>query len=444
MLAVEQALGIAVTGVLQRHTARDDVGADVVDIDLVAHQRVHAVDRDELLGEGVRHAVVVRVGRADDTGQGMVDGRAAGLAAVDAEDAQDEGVGAGQVLLQHARLFLILVAVRAGAQQAPPVGVHGTLGDRVGDHRRGPFHGVDLGHQRGVDQACVVVQPLVVLVRILLLEHRRDGVVFLGEQLVQHAQADPPVLVEAGDRLATDEIGRQGAVRIDLQLAIDEGADLVVGGLVAAVQLRTVPPVSVVVAVSGRLAGFGCGAARVGLGAAHGEVARAEHVAGRQRYLDRIGFGVGAVVDPVMHHELDPGSGNEIEAGRRLELAARHQHVTHFPRVGAEQGIGFGFAVGHGGVHVAPETAVNGALGRVGKDVAGAVLGTRNLAARVTGDGGVGGRQVVDVEQVFLEQHVALERECDQAGVDAQSAELDQARPRDPNRHGVISRFFLY
>src|SRR5690606_22329759 len=34
IFAAEQALGIAVTGILDRHRALDDVGADVIDIDL--------------------------------------------------------------------------------------------------------------------------------------------------------------------------------------------------------------------------------------------------------------------------------------------------------------------------------------------------------------------------------------------------------------------------
>ncbi|MNG04486.1 hypothetical protein D3C84_876200 [compost metagenome] len=150
------------------------------------------------------------------------------------------------------------------------------------------------------------------------------------------------------------------------------------------------------------------------------------------------------MIDPVVDHELDPRGGDEVEARRRLELAAGHQQVADLARVGAEQGIRLGLALGDRGVHIAPETAVDRAFGGVGENVTGAVLGAGGLAARVTGEGGIGRRQVVDVEQVFLEQHIALEREGDQAGINAQGAELDQARPRDPNRHGSISRFFLY
>src|SRR5690606_33185040 len=83
------------------------------------------------------------------------------------------------------------------------------------------------------------------------------------------------------------------------------------------------------------------------------------------------------------------------------------------------------------------EAAVDRALGGIGEDVAGAILGAGYLAARIAGDGGVGGRQVVDIEQVVLEQRGALQREGDQTWIDAQGTELDRARPREPDGHSV-------
>src|SRR3990167_200878 len=135
--------------------------------------------------------------------------------------------------------------------------MHGALGDRVGDNGRGPFDGVNLGHQGGVGQTGVVVNPLVGLRRVGLLEFAGNGVVLKGEQLVQHAQTQPPVVVDTGNRLAADQLGWQAVVCIDLQAAIDEGANFVAAFFAAAIQLRTIPPVGVYVAIGGWLASIG-------------------------------------------------------------------------------------------------------------------------------------------------------------------------------------------
>ena len=47
------------------------------------------------------------------------------------------------------------------AHKAPPVGVHGQLRRRMCDDGRGPLDGVDLRHQRCVDQASVIVELLI-------------------------------------------------------------------------------------------------------------------------------------------------------------------------------------------------------------------------------------------------------------------------------------------
>ena len=373
---------------------------------------MHAVHRNELFGEGERHAIVVRRSGADDAGQGVVDGTVTNAwcyIRVETEDAFDERIGARQVRLKHAHFGLEVITRAALAEQAPPVGVHGALGDRIGDHRRSPFHGVDLGHQRRVDQPRAVVQPLVALRRVLLLELAGDGVMFEGEQLVQHAQPHPPVLIEAGDRLAAEQLVRQRAVGVDLEFAVDKRTHLVIDFLAAAIQLRTVPPVGVVVTVGLRLAGIGTAAAWVRLGTLDRHAAAAQYVAWRQRELDRIGIGIWAVVEPVVNHKLNPGGGDKVQAGGRLEFISCHQLVTDFTRVGAEQGGGF--TLGHRRVDVTPEAPIHRTLGRVTENVAGTVFSTSRLAARITGDVGVVARVVFNIEEVVLEQRLAFNRQ---------------------------------
>ncbi|MNJ45404.1 hypothetical protein D3C77_404970 [compost metagenome] len=257
---------------------------------------------------------------------------------------------------------------------------------------------------------------------------------------MEHAQAQPPVFVEAGHRLAADPFSRQ-PVTADLQLAVDERTNLIVGGLVAAVQLRTIPPVGVVIAEGRRLAGICTSTGRVGLGTAHRHAPRPQRIAGRQREADRIGLGVRAMVEPVVHHELDPGGGNEVEAGRRLELAARHQAITHIARVRAQQRGGF--AMRRLQRHVAAKTPVHRAFGRVRQDVAGAVFGPRRLAAGIARYVGVMDGVILDIQKVVLEQGFAFDSQRDQSRSYPQRSQFGQSRPGHPNRHMFHLPFFI-
>ena len=122
------------------------------------------------------------------------------------------------------RNFSSVLQVLAG--QARPVDVHRRLDDRVRHDRRRPLDGVDLGHQRRVDQLGLAIQLLVVPARVLVREQIADVVVLQREQRVEHRQADPPVVGEAGEVHAGLGIDRQQPGRLDPQLAADAGPQL--------------------------------------------------------------------------------------------------------------------------------------------------------------------------------------------------------------------------
>ena len=197
---------------------------------------MHAIHGNKFFGEGVGHAVVVRGARAHQAGQGVFDG--AGIAlpqiVIDTEQVED-AAQFRQVIVQLVQVALILVTLVTVTAQAPPVGVHGTLEHRVGKNRRGPFHGVDFGHQGSVDQPGMVVEPLIGSTGVVRLEHVGNGVMLLGEQVMQHAQPHPPVFIETGNRFAAEEFRRQAAIAVDFQLTVHKGTHFVVGFLVAAV-----------------------------------------------------------------------------------------------------------------------------------------------------------------------------------------------------------------
>jgi hypothetical protein len=272
-------------------------GLVLVEVPVVRDQRVHPVDRDELLGQLEARAVVL-LRRAHDP-------------------AEDLGVA------EAAEAVLDVLAEQAGV-----VRVHRRPERRVVDDARRPLDRVDLGHQRRVDQPRRVEQPLVVPARVLLLENVADRVVLLGEQRVQAGEPEPPVLVEAGQVDAgLGRILRQPAVRPDLQLAVLEGADRVLGLLVGAVDLRAVPPVGLGVAEVDPVAVPGGPVPR------RRDADRAMHVHRMLRPVVVVGdrhlhavLGIAAAMEePVVVLELDPRGGEDVEARGRLELVARHQ-----------------------------------------------------------------------------------------------------------------------
>ena len=208
---------------------------------VVAHQRVQPVDRDELLGQAVVDAVVI--------------------------DAAQRHAGERLVLADAADR-----AMQALGLEAPPVRLHADLERRMRQDRRRPFDGVDLRHQRGVDHARAVEQPIAVPVRIEALELVADRVVLAREQRVQQAEAGPPVARETGQRrlqLVVQGIGVEDqVVVVEIELAV--GHELAgqhriavldatlrpqpLGRLaVAAVDLRGVPPMRFGIGVGRRI-----------------------------------------------------------------------------------------------------------------------------------------------------------------------------------------------
>ena len=281
-------------------------------------------------------------------------------------------------------LARLAVAVREVADQPVPVGVHAVVQRRVGQDGRRPFDGVDLGHHRGVDQPRHVEQPVVVPLGVGRRQVRADGVVLAREQRVQHRQAHPPVADEPGVLHAVVGHG-QAAVGLQPQAAAGVLAQAVLRGLVAAVQLRAVPPVRHLVdgAAGGGL--FPRRARGVGLAAADEHlglpVARARRVAVGQRHLDGLEVVDLAVVDPVMVHELDPAGRQQVEERHflhpRLAVGTRRaaqQHAADDARVGRHQLLAR-LGPDGGQRHVAQEARARGAFHRVGQVVPAAVGG---------------------------------------------------------------------
>ena len=142
-----------------------------------------------------------------------------------------------------------------------------------------------------------------------------------GEQGVQHSDAHPPVLVHAGEVDTGDVAMGQPAVVVDLDLSVDERTDLGLAFLVAAVELRRIPPM-----------GFGfrnTGAGQPSLiSPCSGIVSRIrirvlrELVTGTKRNVDRLLRDTVAVEEPVVVLELNPGGGDGAQNPRGFEGVA--------------------------------------------------------------------------------------------------------------------------
>ena len=181
---------------------------------------MHPVDGNELFGERERCGVVIG-GRTDDAGEH--------LAVADAADA----------------LLELL------AERAVPVGVHADLQRRVAQHAGGPLHGVDLGDQSRYDQNTDLEETLIVEARVRLLHRLDDGVVLAREQRVQQADTDPPVLAHTSQVDTGDVALRKATAVVDLDLAVDIGANLALAVPATAVDLRSVPPMGLGLAKTG-------------------------------------------------------------------------------------------------------------------------------------------------------------------------------------------------
>ena len=229
------------------------------------------------------------------------------------------------------------------ALEAPPVGAQREHRRRVRDDGRRPVDGVDLRHQRRVDEPGLVVEILVVELGVLRVQVLADRVVLAHEQRVEQREADPEVARDAGQVDVLLELDRRQARLVDLQLAVGVRAERVGEGRVAPVDLRAVPPVAVVgeedrgpVRVGGRI-----GARALDL---HRMVR--PRVVVRDLDLPRVLRLALAVAEPVVHLELDPRAGQQVERRRRLELVARQELAADQARVRVEDRLGrLGFRV---------------------------------------------------------------------------------------------------
>ena len=186
------------------------VGLDRAEGEVVRQQRVHPVDRDELLGQRVGDAVVV--------------GRRAGDAA------------------EH----LVRAPLAEPLAEDPvPVGPHPVPRRRVRDDRRRPLDRVDLRHQRRRDQPRLREELVVRPLRVLGGEPVGDRVVLAREERVQERQPEPEVPGDARQVELRVEVARQLAVRVEPEPAARMLAERARDRGLAAVDLRAVPPVRV-------------------------------------------------------------------------------------------------------------------------------------------------------------------------------------------------------
>ena len=252
---------------------------------------MHPVNGDELLGHRVRRGVVVRR-RARDPADDFAATQAA------------------QQLVQPLAL------------QSPPVPPHRHFGGRVADDCRSPLEGMDLGHERGVDQSRLVKQILVGPRRVLGLEPVADGVVLQPEQREHHRQADPP----ARDAADLDQVrGRDvdQAVRTDSHLPVCSRPYHPVEELVAPVDLGAVPPVGLGVEERRGRASRIRRASRVAADALDPHGAFVPGIIRIERDPPVILPLVSAVAEPVPSRILEPGRRQDIECRGWLEGVAR-------------------------------------------------------------------------------------------------------------------------
>lgn len=236
------------------------------------------------------------------------------------------------------------------AHEPPVVAAHGEAAGWAVHQRRRPLHGVDLGHERGIHQPCLLEQPLPRGPRIVDAQPLDDGVVLAGEQRVQHRQPAPPVAVHPRQLLPRAlllELGVEGkqaaliqpqppvlqpiAVRIPTQ-----ALHALPGG---AVDLGAVPPMGLDVAEGWRFALVRSALARIAPGSEHAHTLRGPVIALRQRHLELTLAVVGTVAEPVVHHELDPRRRQQIQVRHRGELMPGQQSVGDLPRARFHQPV---------------------------------------------------------------------------------------------------------
>ncbi len=197
----------------------------------------------------------------------------------------------------------------------------------MGDDARRPLDGVDLRHQCGVDQPGGAIQPIVTPARVLFPQHVTDGVVLAHEEAVEQAEAEPEVPGHPRNVESCLDGGGRQAVRVDEQLPVLAGAQPVRDTPGVAIDLGAVPPVRVLVH-PGRRGPVRFLPRRVGDGAGHPHRALGPVVVGRQ--LDLVAGVPGrlGVAEPVVHLELQPGRGKEVQRLRRQERGSGQQFAA--------------------------------------------------------------------------------------------------------------------
>ena len=116
---------------------------------------------------------------------------------------------------------------------------------RVRDDRGRPLDGVDLRHQRRRDQARLLEELVVRPVAMLGGQPVGDRVVLAREERVQEREPEPEVAGDAGEVELRVEVARQLAVRVEPEPAARAFAERARDRRLAAVDLRSVPPVRV-------------------------------------------------------------------------------------------------------------------------------------------------------------------------------------------------------
>ena len=254
-------------------------------------------------------------------------------------------------------------------QQPVPVHSHRAPGRRVGDDRRRPLDRMDLRHQRRVDQPRSVVELIVRPGRVGPAKVVADGVVLEREEDVQEPQAEPEVPGHVGEIEVRVELARRQSVLADRELPPFVRPNR--GGETpgVAVDLRAVPPVAVARRPRRRARAVARGVRKrprdaqraLGPGVAVGNL----------ELPRRLPVALG-VAEPVMHLELDPGGGEDVQRRRRVEGLARQQLRAHDPRVRRQEGL-LRLRIGVRQRNVAAEPAADAPHGRVGEIVEGPV-----------------------------------------------------------------------
>ena len=371
---------------LERALLQHRIALERTEAEVVRDQRMHPVDGDELLGERVGDAVVIRR-RARDAADHLVRGEAAEA------------------------------PVEPLALEPPPVRPHAAHRGRVSDDRRRPVDRVDLGHQGGDDEPRPVEELIVLEARMGRVQVVADRVVLAHEERMQKREPDPEVPGHAGEIDVRLDVGRDQPALVEPQLPVGARADRLGEGWIATVDLRAVPPVGVFGDEGRRPVGV---RARILPGALDRHRVLRPRIVGVERDEPRVPCLVLAVAEPIVHLELDPGAGEQVERRRRLKLLAGQQFPADESRARLEQPV---LRLAHGRLErdVAAEAAAEAAHQRVVEVVERPVERSRVQEARVDGDVRPVERSAARVVEVHRAQTVAEPDQGEQA-----------ERPREP------------